>query len=98
MKNKTLGFLTLIALATITVIKVDAGQDSVSNLMLANVEALAADESSTTNCEMTELSKTNGIIVINNARNKGSIPGIAAGCKKKCDETCTVKEFPDINL
>lgn len=66
------------------------------NFTFANIEALAQDEEEEENCEMSELSKTDEIIVIKNARNR--LLGIAAGCKKKCDSTCTVKKSPDIDV
>ena len=63
-----------------------------------NVEALARGEGTDTggDCNMYLSGKTSEILTYMNARNIAG--GILAGCKKKCDRICTVKNSPDINI
>lgn len=69
------------------------------SVILKNIDALASEESGSgdsENCSIYEMSKTDNMIVLMNAKNK--MFGITAGCKKKCNHTCTVKNSPNIKI
>ena len=99
MKKRILKITTILAIsafATIGIKFANNYENPTINLVFANMEALAQGEMEDQNCNITELSKTSDKIVLLNAKNK--LGGILAGCKKKCDHTCTVKNSPDIDI
>ena len=92
--RKTILKITLGGVLAVTAamgVQMASSNKTVSNLFMQNVEALASGENNgdSDNCSMYELSKTATIIVIGNAKNK--VGGALAGCEKKCDHTCTIK-------
>lgn len=99
MKNK---FRKYIVIGTIAIVGTMGYNFSINQeeaniqLIAGNIEALASEESGDSGCSISVLTKYDGKIVLNNAKNKWF--GVAAGCKKKCDHTCTVKDSPDINI